>query len=87
VIPAKANISPDTKVMPYAMATARPIARHGMGGFLSVIGRRIRVSPREPLSYRGGGMEVTGSELSSSHETHPAPLSKAAHAREGCVRH
>src|SRR5712692_1740257 len=42
--------------MPYAMATARTIARHEMGGFLSVIRLRVRASPREPLSYEMGGV-------------------------------
>lgn len=54
VIPAKANASPDTKVLLYAMPTARTIARHGMGGFLSVIRLRVQASARIPLSYVWG---------------------------------
>jgi len=43
VIPAKANASPDRKVVPYTIATPRRIARHPMDRFLSVI--RLRVRP------------------------------------------
>jgi len=40
------------------MATARTIGRHEMGEFLSVIRLRIRVSLKDPLSYRVGGGEA-----------------------------
>jgi hypothetical protein len=56
VIPAQTNTNPDTKVVPYAMATARIMARHRMGDFLAVMRLRVRVL-RDSRYPTDGGKE------------------------------
>ena len=66
VIPAKANTSPDRKVVPYERPPHALLLATEMGGFLSVIRLRVRASPREPLSYRMGEGQGEGSKAATS---------------------